>query len=221
MSNQVHPAPDTPSPPPPTYESQLNSNADLEPFRKHIRNKLCYHADAVEQATVVAVNPCVAFQLEMWSLMEKRWLTWSEKPYNNEPVVGNSPSNLLTNHQFTLPTTIITDKQTDKCDLFDSQVCIECDSCKGLGKFVCATCRGTAQVYCLDCGHRGYYKNGNVCRQCHGQGTTRCIPCMGSGKRNCDRCKVSGKLLKVPTRNIPQYIFKIHFYQRKKYKQQQ
>lgn len=205
MPSQVHPAADTPSQPPPSYESHLGSGADLEPFRRHIRNKSCYHADAIEHATVVSVNPRVAFQIEMWTLMEKRWVTWSEKPYHDEPVPGNPIGNLFTNHQFKSPPTIINDKHIDKRDLIDSQVCIQCDTCKGFGKYDCTICRGKTRVNCLDCHHHGYYRNGSICRQCHGVGTVSCRACVGSGKKNCDRCNVSGKLLKLPTLNIEWY----------------
>lgn len=202
MPNQVHVLPKTSNDAPPPYGAQLGISDQLAPFQRHVRNKFCYNSHAIDKATVVAVKARVAYQTELWSLMEKRWIVWKEKPYNNEPVLGKDIGNLFTNYQLDTPPTIIEGKQTIAHDLTDSQQFATCDSCRGSGKYDCTTCRGKTRTNCYSCNQHGYLRNGSICQSCHGTGTVRCADCIGSGKKNCDRCNTSGKILKWPILNV-------------------
>ena len=197
MANKINP---NVTDSPPSYDSIENKESYLTQFRNYIQNKSCYHDDALKNGTLLDVTDRSAFEIEMWSLMEKRWTRWNEKPHRNEPTPAHELGELFQDqYSFDTPSVIIKGTQNSTKDLLHCQRSVKCDTCQGLGKYDCLKCRGNMRNDCLDCDHHGYYRNGVVCKSCRGLGTVRCDLCAGSGKRNCDRCDTLGRLLKWPS----------------------
>lgn len=66
----------------PIEASQPNDR--LIHLRRYVASKTCYHIAALPEAVVRGNTDRVAFQIEIWSLMEKREIEWSEKVYAGE-----------------------------------------------------------------------------------------------------------------------------------------
>jgi hypothetical protein len=134
--------------------------------------------------------------------MERRWVEWKTKPYQDEPVPNRPVGHVFDDHKFDMPPTVIEGKQTTTRDLPNCQMAKQCDTCKGAGNYKCSVCVGKGRCNCTRCFHRGYHGNGSICTTCHGTGTTRCQTCQERGVINCERCGTKGKLLVWPTINV-------------------
>lgn len=171
-------------------------NDRLAHFRRYIDSKSCYNSAVLPEAVVRDVRNRVAYQIEMWTLMERRFVVWLEKPFNGEPVPHEGVGNLFTNYDFPPPPTIIKGKQESTEALHETQHDTACPSCGGQGTTRCSWCSGTGRTKCYSCGGSGNSSDGNRCGSCNGSGSSLCSSCHGSRRKDCTRCATVGRLLR-------------------------
>jgi len=51
----------------------------------HVDSKLCYHLDPMKTAKFITKHNRFAYQIDLWTLMDRRKLKKCEKPYDSEP----------------------------------------------------------------------------------------------------------------------------------------
>ncbi|CAF4024103.1 unnamed protein product, partial [Rotaria sp. Silwood1] len=132
----------------------------------------------------------------MWTLVERRWVTWPEKPYNGEDIPHEAVGNLFTNYSFPPPVTVIKGKQESTEALPNTQHMVSCPSCNGQGTTRCSSCSGTGRTRCYSCSGSGNGSDGRQCYSCNGSGSRLCSSCHGSRRRDCTRCATVGRLLR-------------------------
>ncbi|CAF1514945.1 unnamed protein product, partial [Didymodactylos carnosus] len=186
--NQISNTKDAPPPP-------LGFPDYLPYFKRYIDSKWCYHSSAVATATIIDVQDKFAFQIDIWSLIEQRWLDWDENPYRGEET-PNEPVGDIWSFHFNVPITIIEGKRTDYINLYHTQDKTICLSCDGAGIRTCSSCDGAGHIDCNVCKRSGTQANGEKCSNCDGRGITQCSSCGTTGKQNCSRCDTVGWLLR-------------------------
>ena len=169
---------------------------NLAHLRRYVDSKCCYDGTPLREAIVKESYNRVAYQIEMWSLMEKRWTTWSEKPYRQEPVPNVGVENLFTAYYFPAPHTIVKTKIESSETLPNTQRVISCPDCSGNGTTGCYSCSGKGRRTCWSCSGSGNRSDGRRCSSCNGSGSSLCSTCHGSMKVPCRRCATVGRLLR-------------------------
>ncbi len=104
MANRITPAGETP--PPPSL-----SSPSLDLMKTYVQSKCCYHSSALTNAKVTYVEKeRMAYQIDLWTLMEYRQVEKKQRPYKNEP----TPHEALHNewdYNFQQPPTVLNKKQ--------------------------------------------------------------------------------------------------------------
>lgn len=144
-------------------------------FSNYVRVKLCYHPDAAEKAEIMSRINKAAFEIEIWTLIEKRSVEWEEKSDDGKPAQGDHPQeNLFENHHFAPPNTILDRPVSGETLLENTRKKEDCPDCNGTGE--------------------------NRCIFCSGDGTKfgkQCLACRGRGSKPCSRCGNTGKIIKT------------------------
>lgn len=172
------------------------SSPFLDLLKTYVASKCCYHSIALTSAQIINVRKGrVAYQIDLWTLRESRWLKKREKPYNGEP----APNKPLLNawvYQVPPPSTDLKKKQKETRDLSDTFCKSTCPGCNGAGRYRCRSCGGNAGKRCYSCmktdGDPFYH---DICRKCNGTGIIRCSNCNSTGIADCSRCNTRGQLL--------------------------
>lgn len=147
---------------------------NFDHFKNYIRSKSCYNAAILDKAVPTKRTPRVAFQIDIWSLMEHRSIEQRVKPYRGETTPGKRSANPFDwkDPQFEPSSTIVEGYRTKSFPLEQTQQKVKCTSCDADGKQLCSLCNGRGQVY----------KNNNIsqCSRCSGRGYTSCSRCAGT-----------------------------------------
>ncbi|CAF3377486.1 unnamed protein product [Rotaria socialis] len=188
-SNQVKPAVTTVSG---SYTSNVfeapitlddeTANIYLTHLRKYVSRKFCYHSDAAAEAKIIKVIGRVAFKIDIWTLIEKRWIKSISSPYKNEETPGKTVENLFDEEIYNLKadTTVVQGNQIGHIILPETQKKISCTACRGEGKKPCGSCKGVVD------------QNLKPCSKCNSSGYLSCSKCLTSGnilQRNEMHCK--------------------------------
>ncbi|CAF5013493.1 unnamed protein product, partial [Rotaria sp. Silwood1] len=124
------------------------ANAYLTLLRKHVSRKFCYHSDAAVEAKIIKVDTRVGFQVDIWTLMEKRWIKTISSPYNGENTPSQNVQDIFDEENYNLKadTTVVKGRQIGHIALPETQRKIICVACNGQGKKTCSSCDGSGQV---------------------------------------------------------------------------
>lgn len=143
----------------------------LNILKKHVSKKFCYHSDAALTARIIETNLRVGYQVEIWTLMEKRWTKTISVPYNGEETPGQNIENMfdLKKYNFKADSTIVKDKETEHITIPETQKKTVCVACNSRGKRTCEKCNGVGSI------------NENPCSICDSAGSLNCSKCSSSG----------------------------------------
>ncbi|CAF1161589.1 unnamed protein product, partial [Rotaria sordida] len=181
--------------PPPSSPSAL-----LDLMKKYVQSKVCYNSAALTNARVTNVKQgCIAYQIDLSTLVESRSLEKLEKPYNGE----STPAQALLNawdYEFQQPTTL-KKYQKDTHDLIQASSKAVCPECKGATRFQCSSCGGNGRTACHYCSINASTQNSDqmydrsVCSYCNNTRVTHCSTCNSTGAVDCTRCGTHGYIL--------------------------
>jgi hypothetical protein len=149
---------------------------NFDHFKRYAKSKLCYNAAILDQATAVERTERIAFQVDMWSLMEHRSVEEHTKPYDDfESVPGQDIGNLFDwdDFPFEPPSTIIEGQRSKSHPLSKTQRKVACPLCDAEGKQQCSSCNGRGQILANN--------KTSQCSRCRGKGKIKCTKCAGSG----------------------------------------
>ncbi|CAM4832446.1 unnamed protein product, partial [Rotaria magnacalcarata] len=158
------------------------ANIYLTHLRKYVSRKFCYHSDAAAEAKIIKVIGRVAFKIDIWTLIEKRWIKSISSPYNGEETPGKTVENLFDDEIYNLKadTAVVQGNQIGHIILPETQTKISCTACRGEGKKPCGSCKGVGD------------QNLKPCSKCNSSGYLSCSKCLTSGnilQRNEMHCK--------------------------------
>ncbi|CAF4126452.1 unnamed protein product, partial [Rotaria sordida] len=147
------------------------SQAYLTLLRKYVGKKFCYHLDATAEAKIIKVDTRVGFQVDIWTLMEKRWIKTINSPYKGEYTPGQNVGDIFNEENYNLKadTTIVKGSQIGHIILPETQRKIICVTCNGQGRKTCSSCAGVGQV------------KFKPCSKCNSSGYLPCSKCLTSG----------------------------------------
>ncbi|CAF0866942.1 unnamed protein product [Adineta ricciae] len=193
MANKVAPVPDSKLP---SFTTSKTSSPFLDIMRTYVQSKMCYHPSALTNANVTNINnKAVAYQIDLWTLVDRRSAKQRERPYNAE----NTPREPLKNlwsYDFGHPKTVLKKKLKLTYDLMQTSWKTICPKCDGHGRYDCWSCDGRGLKHCTNCPTNystTYYTA--TCSSCHGSRLKKCSSCGGSGRIDCSRCSKRGILL--------------------------
>lgn len=152
----------------------------FEHFKNYIREKFCYHTIPFEKATLLETHKRIAYQVDMWTLMEKRTPIWCTRAYRGEKTLGKNVDDIFlwSNDAWQTPSTSLDGSASRTYDVEES-----------MSKISCSTCGGTGQVFCTSCHGTG--------RRLADKGiSTTCSRCNEKGRAPCKLCEQSGYLLR-------------------------
>ncbi|CAF1248623.1 unnamed protein product [Rotaria sp. Silwood1] len=160
------------------------ANAYLTLLRKHVSRKFCYHSDAAVEAKIIKVDTRVGFQVDIWTLMEKRWIKTISSPYNGENTPSQNVQDIFDEENYNLKadTTVVKGRQIGHIALPETQRKIICVACNGQGKKTCSSCDGSGQVKLKPCSK-----------------------CSSSGYLSCSKCLTSGNILQRTEMHCKRY----------------
>ena len=158
---------------------------NFDHFKNYIKSKLCYNAAILDKAVVSKRTECMAFQIDMWSLMEHRSTEQRTKPYRGEKAPGKRQANLFQwkDSQYERSSANVENQVTKSFPLTETYQKIKCQACDANGKKLCNLCNGRGHVM----------RNNNI---------SQCSRCSGSGYTGCDRCASTAYLLVYDQLNI-------------------
>ena len=148
-------------------------------FKGFIKSKSCYNATPLNSVRPMDEKKCIAFQVDMWTLMEQRSVEWKTEAYRSESTPAEPLGNIFGWKEDNLsepPKTNLAKEITRTGRLRKTQKKILCTSCQG--------------------------EKGMRCHSCHGQNSARCSTCQGSGKLKCKTCLGTGILLQYASMKI-------------------
>jgi hypothetical protein len=147
-------------------------------FKRYVNSKFCYNSSILDTAIVLERTPCMAFQVDIWTLMEHRSVEQRSKPYRGESVPGKTVGNIFDwkGSLFEPPSTILQNKRVKLQPLTETQQKVKCPSCNTKGKQLCSSCGGLGIVV----------KNQKI---------NHCSLCHGTGEISCSRCASTAYLL--------------------------
>jgi hypothetical protein len=151
---------------------------NFDHFKRYVKNKWCYDSAILDTAVVGEGIERMAFQVDIWSLMEHRSISQRQRPYNGESAPGKRYKNIfdLTDSDIQTPSTIIKGERTKSYPLKETQTKQKCRFCNTEGKQQCSSCNGRGIII----------KNNN---------TNQCSHCRGRGLINCNQCNSAAYLL--------------------------
>ncbi|CAF1022509.1 unnamed protein product [Didymodactylos carnosus] len=117
----------------PTIVDSDTANSYLTLLRRYVNKKFCYHSDAASEGKIIKSDSRVAFQIDIWTLMEKRWIKTISSPYNGEDTPGEIVEDIFDKETYNLKadTTIIQRNQIGQIILPETQKKISCAACNG------------------------------------------------------------------------------------------
>ncbi|CAF1237208.1 unnamed protein product, partial [Didymodactylos carnosus] len=139
--------------PPPPYSAAISesTSSHLALLNTYVTSKLCYHPAPLANARVIKVTADrVAYQLDLWTLMEQRRFKKCEKPYNNEAYPAELLKGLF-EYPLEQPATILTKKYKQRWNLEQTQYKTHCPNCGGAGIVTCSSCGGRRMKDCYAC----------------------------------------------------------------------
>lgn len=207
MTNRVTPTTELPqSDLKPSASKELSSSDSqtsspfLDLLKSHVNSKLCYNSSALTKAKVDKVDKSqVAYQVDLWTLIETRELKKLQKPYHNEPAPGQAVQKAWS-YDFRSPATVLNRKQKEVHDLLETHSVSTCSECDGVGRHTCPTCQGSCAQACSNCSMEVLPNSDKIyhrktCLSCKGTGLEQCKTCDTMGYVNCKRCDKRGKIL--------------------------
>jgi hypothetical protein len=179
MSNKIAPIP-----------TNISNPADtlMEYMRMHVDSKLCYHSDPMKTAKFITKHNRFAYQIDLWTLMDRRKLKKCEKPYDGEPTPNTKFIDVF-DYKYELPDTVLKKPKKVFSNLEKTQWKADCPDCSGNGMKTCKACKGNGYTRCRFC------LGGGSCLHCDGSGRIGCSRCNRKGDVKCGRCKTVGSLL--------------------------
>ena len=148
---------------------------NFEHFKNYVKGKSCYNASILDQAKPSENRVAVAFEVDLWTLMETRSFKYYQRPYNGEKALGYPDGDPF---DYPLPDSqhIRTDNYNPKPAEYPierTQKKLSCEKCSSQGKLICPTCFG----------HKGQVIGGTTlpCTKCSASGYLQCKECNGSG----------------------------------------
>lgn len=192
MTNRVEPTTEVPSAP-------KESSPFLDLLKSHVNSKLCYNSSALDKAKVGKVDKSqVAYQIDLWTLVETRELKRLQKPYQNEPVPGQ-PVQQAWSYDFRSPATVLSGKKKEVHNLLDTHTVTVCSECNGVGRHTCPSCQGACAKPCTNCSMEVLPNTDKIlyrktCSFCKGSALEQCTTCDTIGYVNCKRCDKRGKI---------------------------
>ncbi|MCC7159989.1 MAG: hypothetical protein IT281_10705 [Ignavibacteria bacterium] len=169
-------------------------------MKTYVQSKACYNSSALTNARVTNVKQgSIAYQIDLWTLMESRSLEKREKPYNGEA----TPAQTLLNawdYQFQQQPTLKA-HQKETHDLTQTCSKIVCPDCSGAARSRCPSCQGNGRQPCNYCRINsstqisGEIYDKSVCSYCNDTGVINCSACNSTGIVDCSRCRTRGHIL--------------------------
>ena len=154
----------------PTLQQSENGTNELMHFRNYVNRKACYHPAAVEEARITERKKKIAFQIKIWTLLEKRQVEWYDKPDDGKPVAGEDVGDLFDKkYKYDAPETELKQTEPFTDSLNNTRKKEVCPSCAGKGVKACYLCSGTGKRF------------GRDCLACKGQGSPSCTRCSKTG----------------------------------------
>jgi hypothetical protein len=177
-------------------DASVPSSTLMDLMKIYVDSKLCYHSDPMKAAQFIRTHDRFAYQIDLWTLIDKRKFKRCEKPYNGEPIPSEKRLGLF-DYKFTLPDTELKKSEKKICTLEQTRWKAECSDCNGEGRKVCKSCKGEGRQDCPICVKAGFTDNeGRLpCLICGGKRYTNCSICNATGKVKCERCGTLGILL--------------------------
>lgn len=150
--------------------NSTNSDKELQYLMNYVNTKAFYHPAAARNAKVVNREQKIAFQVEIWTLMEKRSTETKEKPFDEKPALGEDLGDIFDQkYSYTAPQTNLPEKKREYYDLNNTRQKLICPSCQGKGTVRCRLCNETGQKF------------GKPCMVCNGEGSSVCKKCSKIG----------------------------------------
>ena len=88
------------------------SNKELQYLMNYVNTKKCYHSSAAVHGKIFHREQKIAFQVEMWTLMEKRTTETKEKPFDDKSAAGKDLGDLFDKHySYDAPDTNLSEKK--------------------------------------------------------------------------------------------------------------
>ncbi|CAF2080475.1 unnamed protein product [Rotaria magnacalcarata] len=171
----------------------------LDLMKIYVDSKLCYHSDPMKTAEFIDQHDRFAYQIDLWTLIDKRKFKKCERPYNGEPSPNENLRGLF-DYEYELPDTVLKRSKHEYHNLEQTRQKTACFSCGGEGIKTCRSCDGQGHSRCWLCSGTG---NGGTtsdnvpisCLFCSGKGYTDCSKCGKTGKIHCRHCGACGYLL--------------------------
>lgn len=148
-------------------------------FLKYVSGKSCYHQHAVQEAQINKQVKKFAFEIEIWTVIEKRTTDWEEKPNDNLDAPGDAVGDVFEKYHYNSPDTTLEKTQRGGELLMNTRI-----------REICPGCNGDGKVKCFICGGKGITL-GKTCPSCKGNGT-----------KECNRCERQGKVIRTARLNI-------------------
>ncbi|CAF0964133.1 unnamed protein product [Didymodactylos carnosus] len=151
-------------------QESTNSDKELQYLMNYVNSKKCYHSSGVENANVVNRQQKIAFQVQIWTLMEKRSVVLKEQAFDNRPTPGEDLEDMFNDkYAYAASETVVSEKTRGSIDLLNTRK-----------KVICPSCQGKGLKPCLLCNESGV-KLGKPCLMCNGQGSSVCTRCSKVG----------------------------------------